>query len=184
MIRLIDFLLSLLGILFLSPIMVVLLILGFFDTGSPLFFQLRMGKNKKLFKLVKYRSMRKETQSVSTHLVDIAMLTMYGMFIRKTKLDELPQLFNVLLGDMSLVGPRPNLPNQIELIAFRDKYEVYSVRPGITGLSQINEIDMSTPEKLAKIDHEMIARFGVKTYIFILFFTITGKGFGDRVINN
>jgi len=184
MIRLIDFLLSLLGILFLSPIMVVLLILGFFDTGSPLFFQLRMGKNKKLFKLVKYRSMRKETQSVSTHLVDIAMLTMYGMFIRKTKLDELPQLFNVLLGDMSLVGPRPNLLNQIELIAFRDKYEVYSVRPGITGLSQINEIDMSTPEKLAKTDHEMIARFGVKTYIFILFFTITGKGFGDRVINN
>jgi len=184
MIRLIDFLLSLLGILFLSPIMAVLFIFGFFDTGSPLFFQLRMGKNKKLFKLVKYRSMRKETQSVSTHLVDKAMLTKYGKFIRKTKLDELPQLFNVLLGHMSLVGPRPNLPNQTELIAFRDKYEVYSVRPGITGLSQINEIDMSTPEKLAETDHQMIAEFDVKTYILMIFFTITGKGFGDRVVNN
>jgi len=164
--------------------MLVLIIFGFFDTGSPLFFQFRMGKQKKLFKLVKYRSMRKETQSVSTHFVDVAMLTKFGKFIRKTKLDELPQLFNVLLGHMSLVGPRPNLPNQKELIDLREKYKVYSVKPGITGLSQINKIDMSTPEKLAITDHEMIAKFGLKTYILMIFFTISGKGFGDRVIKN
>ena len=134
--------------------------------------------------MVKFRSMRKETKSVSTHLVDKAMLTKFGKFIRKTKLDELPQLFNVFLGHMSLVGPRPNLPNQEELITFRDIYKVYSVRPGITGLSQINEIDMSTPEKLAIMDHEMIARFDLKFYFLMIFTTISGKGFGDRVVKN
>jgi len=161
--------------------MFLLFIIGLFDTGSPLFFQLRVGRNKKLFKLVKYRSMRKEAQSVATHLVDGAMITKYGLFIRKTKLDELPQLFNVLLGHMSLVGPRPNLPNQAELIDFREKYNVFSVKPGITGLSQIREIDMSTPERLAKTDQEMISRFGMKIYFSMLFLTIIGRGFGDRV---
>ena len=184
MIRLVDFMLSLLGILFLSPIMFLLLIAGLFDIGSPLFFQLRVGRHKKLFTLIKFRSMRKETRSVATHLVDGAMLTKYGMFIRKTKFDELPQLFNVLLGHMSLVGPRPNLPNQIELIALRDRYNVYSVKPGITGLSQIREIDMSTPEKLTITDHEMIARYDLKFYFSMIFTTISGKGFGDRVVNN
>ena len=184
MIRLIDFLLSFFGILLLSPIMLILYVLGFFDTGSPLFFQIRVGKHKRLFNLVKFRSMRKETQSVSTHLVDSAMLTKFGKFIRKTKLDELPQLFNVFLGHMSLVGPRPNLPNQVELIALRDRYNVYSVKPGITGLSQIKEIDMSSPEKLAKTDNEMIARFGLKLYISMILMTISGKGFGDRVNKN
>ncbi len=184
MIRLIDFLLSFFGILLLSPIMLILYVLGFFDTGSPLFFQIRVGKNKRLFNLVKFRSMRKETQSVSTHLVDSAMLTKFGKFVRKTKLDELPQLFNVLLGHMSLVGPRPNLPNQVELIAFRDRYNVYSVKPGITGLSQIKEIDMSTPEKLAITDNEMISRYGLKLYISMILMTISGKGFGDRVNKN
>ena len=164
--------------------MLILYVLGFFDTGSPLFFQIRVGKHKRLFHLVKFRSMRKETQSVSTHLVDSAMLTKFGKFIRKTKLDELPQLFNVFLGHMSLVGPRPNLPNQVELIALRDRYNVYSVKPGITGLSQIKEIDMSSPEKLAKTDNEMIARFGLKLYISMILMTISGKGFGDRVNKN
>ena len=164
--------------------MLILYVLGFFDTGSPLFFQIRVGKHKRLFNLVKFRSMRKETQSVSTHLVDSAMLTKFGKFIRKTKLDELPQLFNVFLGHMSLVGPRPNLPNQVELIALRDRYNVYSVKPGITGLSQIKEIDMSSPEKLAKTDNEMIARFGLKLYISMILMTISGKGFGDRVNKN
>jgi O-antigen biosynthesis protein WbqP len=164
--------------------MLILYVLGFFDTGSPLFFQIRVGKHKRLFNLVKFRSMRKETQSVSTHLVDSAMLTKFGKFIRKTKLDELPQLFNVLLGHMSLVGPRPNLPNQVELIALRDRYNVYSVKPGITGLSQIKEIDMSSPEKLAKTDNEMIARFGLKLYFSMILMTISGKGFGDRVNKN
>lgn len=183
MIRFIDFFLSFFGILLLSPIMLVLCVLGFFDTGSPLFFQNRLGKNKKIFKLVKFRSMFKGTQSLSTHLVDSSMLTKFGKFIRKTKLDEIPQLFNVLLGHMSLVGPRPNLPTQVELIAFRDKYNVYSVKPGITGLSQIKNIDMSNPEMLSINDHKMIVRFGFKLYISIIFITLSGKGFGDKVKN-
>jgi O-antigen biosynthesis protein WbqP len=183
MIRLIDFLLSLIGIIVFSPILALLFLIGFFDTGSPLFVQLRMGKNKKLFHLVKFRSMKLETKSVGTHLVDKAMLTNYGSFIRKTKLDELPQLFNVFLGQMSLVGPRPNLPNQLELISYREMHNVYSVRPGITGLSQIEKIDMSTPEKLSLSDLEMISKFDLKMYFLLLFVTLSGKGFGDRIIN-
>ena len=184
MIRLFDFILSFLGILIFIPLFVLLSFIGFLDTGSPLFFQQRMGRNRKLFNLVKFRSMKRGTKSVATHLVDNSLLTKYGSFLRKTKLDELPQLFNVLFGQMSLVGPRPNLPNQTELIFFRVKYNVYSIKPGITGLSQINQIDMSTPKKLALSDSEMIANFNLKLYFILLFKTISGKGFGDKIKNN
>ena len=184
MIRLLDFLLSFIGIIVFSPILIVLLLMGFFDTGSPLFFQLRMGKNKRLFHLMKFRSMKLETKSVGTHLIDKSMLTNYGSFIRKTKLDELPQLINVLFGQMSLVGPRPNLPSQIELISCRDKYNVYSVRPGITGLAQINKIDMSTPIELAEMDAKMINKYSLFDYFKYIFSTVFGKGFGDRIVNN
>jgi O-antigen biosynthesis protein WbqP len=180
--RFFDLLLSLIGIIIFSPILVILLILGYFDTGSPLFFQKRMGKEKQIFNLVKFRSMKKDTRSVATHLVDKSKLTRYGAFIRKSKLDELPQLFNVFLGHMSLVGPRPNLPNQSELIMFREKLKVYSVRPGITGLSQIQKIDMSTPEELAISDSKMILKLDFRVYFYMLFLTLSGKGFGDRII--
>jgi lipopolysaccharide/colanic/teichoic acid biosynthesis glycosyltransferase len=184
MIRLLDFLFCLVGIIILSPILALLLLIGFFDTGYPLFFQLRMGKNKNLFYLIKFRSMKLETKSVGTHLVDKTMLTNYGKFIRKTKLDELPQLLNVLFGQMSLVGPRPNLPNQIELISCRDKYNVYSVRPGITGLAQINKIDMSSPIELAEMDAKMIYKYCLFDYFKYIFLTVFGKGFGDRIVHN
>ncbi len=106
---------------------------------------------------------------------------MFGAFLRKTKLDELPQLINVLMGSMSLVGPRPNLFNQTELIEERDKLGVYDVTPGITGLSQINEIDMSTPKKLAEKDAEMIKNYNLSNYFRYIFATVGGKGQGDRV---
>lgn len=181
MIRFFDFIFSLLGILVLLPIMMLLFIIGLFDTGSPLFFQRRVGKNKKSFTLIKFRTMRPQTQSVATHLVNKSAITSFGSFLRKSKLDELPQLINVFFGDMSLVGPRPNLFNQVELIEERDKRGIYIVRPGITGLAQIKEIDMSTPKLLAETDLKMIQEFTLLRYFSFILATVSGKGAGDRV---
>ncbi|MPS65204.1 sugar transferase [Chryseobacterium sp.] len=181
MIRIFDFLFSFFGLLFLWPILVILYIIGLFDTGSPIFVQERVGRHKKPFKLIKFRTMHMNTKSVATHLSNQASVTKFGSFLRKSKLDELPQLINVLTGDMSLVGPRPNLFNQTELIEERDKRGVYSVVPGITGLSQINEIDMSTPVELAIKDAEMIQNLTLSDYFKYIFATVSGKGQGDRI---
>ncbi|KAA5535375.1 sugar transferase [Paenimyroides baculatum] len=181
MIRLFDFLFSFFGVLFLSPIMLVLYVIGLFDTGSPIFKQQRVGKNKKPFTLYKFRTMNVKAQSVATHLANTAEITKFGSFLRKSKLDELPQLINVVLGDMSLVGPRPNLFNQTELIEERDSRGVYNVVPGITGLAQINEIDMSTPKELAIKDAEMLQSLTMADYFKYIFATVGGKGQGDRV---
>jgi lipopolysaccharide/colanic/teichoic acid biosynthesis glycosyltransferase len=120
--------------------------------------------------------------SVATHLASVHAITPFGRFLRKSKLDELPQLWNVFMGDMSLVGPRPNLFNQIELIAERARRGVYGVRPGITGLAQIKKIDMSTPQILAETDVRMITQLNVWYYFKYIFLTVFGKGFGDRVV--
>lgn len=181
MTRLFDILFSFFGLLFLSPILLVLYLIGLFDSGSPVFKQERVGKNKKGFTLYKFRTMPLSTQSVATHLAGEVKITKFGSFLRKSKLDELPQLVNVLLGDMSLVGPRPNLFNQTELIKERDSRGVYNVVPGITGLAQINEIDMSTPKELAIKDAEMIQSLTIVDYFKYIFATVGGKGQGDRV---
>ncbi len=181
MIRFFDFLFSLLGILFLFPLGLILFLIGLFDTGSPLFKQQRVGRNKIPFTLIKFRTMSVNAKSVATHLASQHEITAFGAFLRRTKLDELPQLFNVLLGDMSLVGPRPNLFNQTELIEERDKRGVYNHLPGITGLAQINEVDMSTPEKLAELDQEMLKKLTIADYFKFIFLTIGGKGQGDRI---
>jgi O-antigen biosynthesis protein WbqP len=181
MIRIFDVIFSLLGLFVLGPIIIVLLIIGLFDTGSPLFRQDRVGANQKPFHLLKLRSMHLNTQAVATHLVQVSAITQWGSFLRKSKLDELPQLFNVLMGDMSFVGPRPNLFNQLELIEERDKRGVYALRPGITGLAQIQKIDMSTPQLLAETDAKMIDHLNVWYYFKYIFLTVFGKGFGDRV---
>ena len=181
LLRVIDIFLSLTGIICGLPVMIIIYILGLFDTGSPLFFQQRVGRNQQLFTLIKFRTMSINTDTVGTHLVDSASITKLGSFLRRTKLDELPQLLNVLLGHMSLVGPRPCLSNQTELIEERDRRGVFKVRPGITGLAQINDIDMSTPRKLARYDHLMINCMSVKLYIKLIIDTALGKGHGDRV---
>jgi len=181
MIRFFDFTFSLFGILFLWPVGLVLYIVGLFNAGSPIFVQERVGKNKRPFHLWKFRTMRVDTKSVASHLADRASVTKFGGFLRKTKLDELPQLLNVLLGDMSLVGPRPNLFNQTELIEERDKRGVYGHLPGITGLAQINGIDMSTPKELAIKDAEMLRNLTIGGYFTYIFATVGGKGQGDRV---
>ena len=183
MIRFFDFLFSFVGLILFSPILLSLIIVGFFDTGSPIFRQDRVGKGKQSFKLMKFRSMHVNAPSVATHLASSSYITRFGSFLRKSKLDELPQLWNVLVGDMSLVGPRPNLFSQEELILSRDSLGVYSVRPGITGLAQINKIDMSTPQLLAETDARMIQNLNILSYFKYIIFTIFGKGFGDRIKN-
>ena len=183
MIRILDFLFSLFGLLFAMPFLLILYIIGLYDTGSPIFRQKRVGRNKKPFILVKFRTMPLDTVSVASHLASTASITPFGMFLRKTKLDELPQLWNVLKGEMSLVGPRPNLFNQEELIEARDNKNVYSVRPGITGLAQIQNIDMSTPVKLAKTDSIMIKKMTLKNYFIYIIKTVTGAGAGDAAKN-
>ena len=125
--------------------------------------------------------MKVETASLPSHLVPLDSVTTLGQFLRRTKLDELPQLWNVLKGDMSLVGPRPCLPIQIDLINARQKLDVFSVRPGITGLAQIRSIDMSRPELLAKTDAEMLVDFSVIKYFKYIFLTLLGKGLGDQI---
>lgn len=181
MIRIFDILFSSLGLVLLTPILIVLMIIGYFDTGSPIFRQERVGKGRRAYRLRKFRSMHMNAPSVATHLASASSITPFGSFLRKSKLDELPQLWNVFVGDMSLVGPRPNLFNQEELIHERDSRGVYSVRPGITGLSQINKIDMSTPKLLAETDAEMIHDLNILIYFKYIFLTLFGKGFGDRI---
>ncbi|AVT48952.1 sugar transferase [Shewanella baltica] len=181
MIRLIDFLAAFFGLLFLWPILLIVTIIGLFDTGSPIFTQTRVGRHKKPFSLVKFRTMSKDTVSVASHLASNASITKFGGFLRKSKIDELPQLINVLKGEMSLVGPRPNLFNQEELIAERDALGVYNVLPGVTGLAQVQNIDMSTPKLLAETDKQMIESLTIKNYFKYIIMTATGSGSGDAV---
>jgi lipopolysaccharide/colanic/teichoic acid biosynthesis glycosyltransferase len=181
--RLLDVVFSFLGLVFGFPVLLVIYLVGLFDTGSPVFKQERVGKNKRPFTLVKFRTMSVDTASVASHLASTASITKLGVFLRKTKLDELPQLWNVLKGEMSLVGPRPGLFNQAELTQAREALGVFDVRPGITGLAQVNDIDMSTPELLAETDAKMIAEMSIKNYFKFIFQTVLGAGAGDRVKN-
>lgn len=181
MTRVFDIVFAGLGLVLGAPLFLLLTVAGWLDTGSPLFRQQRVGRDQKPFTLVKFRTMRPGTPSVGTHLADASAITRWGAFLRKSKLDELPQLWNVLKGEMSLVGPRPCLPNQTELIAARAQRGVFAVRPGITGLAQIEGIDMSTPELLAETDARMIASLDLSAYFRYLLLTLLGRGQGDRV---
>jgi len=164
--RLFDILFSFLGIILLSPLLFSIFCLSvIFQQGTPLFWQERVGRNEKVFVLIKFRTMRPNTDSVGTHLVNPDQVTLWGRFLRRTKIDELPQLWCVLKGEMSLVGPRPCLPNQFNLIEIRRKYGVFGARPGITGLAQIEGIDMSTPQLLAKTDAAMIRSMSLAKYL-------------------
>ncbi len=179
--RPLDIMFSATGLVVASPLLIGATVIGYFDTGSPLFIQERVGKDQKPFKLVKFRTMQVDTASVASHLADNSSITKLGKVLRKTKLDELPQLINVLKGEMSLVGPRPNLFNQNELIEAREQMGVYNVLPGITGLAQLSGVDMSTPERLAKKDKEMIDNITLKNYFSYILNTALGKGSGDAV---
>ena len=172
MIRFFDVILSLFGLVIFHPFLIIILILGLFDTGSPLIFQRRVGYKLKTFILIKFRTMKVGTLELGTHLVDKNKITFLGHILRKFKIDELPQLWNVLKSDMSIVGPRPSLISQKKLINERKKFGIYNVKPGITGLSQIQGVDMSNPKLLAKTDQKMIKQMNLYKYFFYIFKTI------------
>lgn len=159
--RLIDIVLSFMGIVVLAiPMLVVAIAIKIDDPGPAFFKQKRVGENKKLFSLYKFRSMKVNTPDIPTHLLDNPeqYILRVGGFIRKTSIDELPQLFNILRGEMSVIGPRPALWNQDDLIEERDKYGANDVKPGLTGWAQINGRDeLEIPVK-ARFDGEYVEK--------------------------
>ncbi len=181
MIRFFDVVFSAAGLVVGSPLLGLLWILGWLENRSPIFRQVRVGRHQQPFTLVKFRTMRLDTGNVPTHMVSAASVTPLGRFLRRTKLDELPQLWNVLLGDMSLVGPRPGLPSQTALTEARARAGIFEARPGITGLAQLQGIDMSTPEMLAEADARMLSRLSLTDYFRYVVATALGGGRGDRV---
>src|SRR6056300_637697 len=167
-----DFLFSLIGLIFLSPLLILIFFIGLLDSGLPLFIQSRVGYNLKSFSLIKFRTMPMGVRSAGTHLIKDIKLTLFGKFLRGTKLDEIPQLLNVFFGDMSLVGPRPCLLNQKKLINERKRAGIFKVKPGITGLSQISDVTMKTPKLLVKTDLEMINKMNLFYYFYYILKTI------------
>lgn len=147
--------------------------------ASPLFFQTRLGLRERPFRLLKLRTMHVATASVASHEVDASSILVVGRLLRRLKIDELPQIWNVLNGTMSFVGPRPVLPNQVELTEARRKQGVFELLPGITGVAQIQGIDMSMPQKLALIDKSYDRPWSLAQDLRILWATATGAGSGD-----
>ncbi|WP_405049556.1 sugar transferase [Rhizobium sp. BE258] len=181
--RLFDFCASLGGLIVLSPILLVLVILVRRSSpGGALFLQKRVGRYEVPFTCIKFRTMAAGTPSVGSHDAAEAWITPIGRTLRAYKLDELPQLVNVLRGDMSLVGPRPCLLTQPDVISARRAKGVFAVRPGITGLAQIAGIDMSTPEKLAAADAEYVKTVSLWRDIAMILGSILGKGKGDAAL--
>ena len=181
LIRIVDFFAALFGLILLSPIILIIALILFIEHRKPFFIQERVGKDQKLFTLIKFRSMSPKAANLPTHEISADLITKTGKFIRATKLDELPQLWNVLKGEMSLVGPRPCLPTQEELIQERESRKVFSLRPGITGSAQVQNIDMSTPKKLAIEDSHIVGNLSLSDYIKYVLKTVTGSGQGDKV---
>ncbi len=159
--RIFDFLVSLIMLIVLSPVFLITSIFILFDAGTPVIFkQYRVGKDNKLFYVYKFRTMKKNTRNTSTE--DLAeadsCITRSGRILRKTSIDELPQLFNILIGNMSFVGPRPLIPEEKEIRKIRAEYGVFSVKPGMTGLAQINGRDMLSIEEKALFDKEYVEK--------------------------
>ena len=191
----IGFVLSLIGLIVLSPVFLILMLAIKMDSKGPVFFkQERVGKNKEYFKILKFRTMRIDTpKETPTHLLDDPeqWITRVGGFLRKTSLDELPQIINILKGDMSIIGPRPALWNQYDLIAERDKYGANDVLPGLTGWAQINGRDELPIEVKARLDGEYIEKmtfwFDVRCFIATIFSILRADGVvegGTGVLNS
>ncbi len=173
--RIFDFTVSLLLIIISSPVFLIVALIVLIDSGHPVIFkQYRVGKGNKLFYIYKFRTMRVNTRNASTDELSEAehVITKSGRILRKTSLDELPQLFNVLTGKMSFVGPRPLIPEEKEIRQIRKEYNVYSVRPGITGLAQVNGRDMLSAEEKALFDKEYVEKQSFMLDMKILFRTV------------
>lgn len=149
--------------------------------GPAIFRQTRVGRNEKPFTCYKLRTMYSGTRDAPTHETAGAAVTPVGKWLRRLKLDELPQLWNILRGEMSLVGPRPCLPSQVELIAARRARGLHAIRPGVTGVSQVAGIDMSDPERLARSDAAYLGDMSLTADLRLILRTLLGAGRGDRV---
>ena len=169
---------SIVGLIILFPIIVTLIVLCTIDTGKPFFIQKRVGKHLKPFFMIKFRSMNVNSPSKPTHLISQRYISLLGRIIRYIKFDEIPQLINVIKGEMSIVGPRPCLPSQKKLIKERKKLNIYNHQPGITGLAQIKGIDMSNISQLVTLEDIMLQRMNIKFYIKIILLTPTHKLIG------
>ncbi|SFD37438.1 O-antigen biosynthesis protein WbqP [Enterococcus casseliflavus] len=184
--RIIDFLLSLIGIIVLSPILLLLCLAIKLDSKGPIIFkQKRIGKNKTHFHIYKFRTMKVDTpKEMPTHLLENPDLyiTKVGKFLRKTSLDELPQLFNIIKGDMAVIGPRPALWNQYDLIEERDKYGANDIRPGLTGLAQINGRDELEINKKAALDGIYTEKISFKVDLKCFYGTIVSVLKSDGVV--
>ncbi|MGM9941836.1 MAG: sugar transferase [Bulleidia sp.] len=184
--RLIDVILSLAGIIVLSPVLLVIVICIKVSSPGPIFFkQKRVGIHKSYFNILKFRTMRIDTpKDVPTHLLENPeqYITGIGKFLRKTSLDELPQLFNILMGDMSVIGPRPALWNQYDLIAERDRYGANDILPGLTGWAQINGRDELEIDVKAKLDGEYVQKMSFLFDCKCFFGTITSVLRHDGVV--
>jgi len=180
--RTFDLLASLLGLLLLGWLILALaLLVRATSPGPGLFRQTRVGRHRRPFTCYKLRTMAADTRVAPTHEVSAASVTPLGRRLRRWKLDELPQLWNVLRGEMSLVGPRPCLPIQTALIAERERLGVFAVRPGITGPAQVMGVDMSDPVRLAAIDAAYAREHDVLGDLRLLLATLSGRGAADRV---
>ncbi|MGX9389290.1 sugar transferase [Nitrobacteraceae bacterium UC4446_H13] len=177
-----DVLASAVGLLvFGGPILILIAVVRLTSQGRGIFAQERVGRNCKPFTCYKIRTMYQNTRVAATHEITSSSVTSIGRWLRRLKLDELPQLWNVLRGDMSLVGPRPCLPSQIELITKRRERGVYRIRPGISGKAQVLGVDMSDPEKLARVDSEYVDEQTFWGDLMILAQTFGKKSRKDRV---
>jgi len=174
--RLIDFVLSLLGIILFSPIYILIIFFIMLDSKGPIIFkQKRICQNKKEFYILKFRTMYVDTpKDIPTHMLanPDSFITSTGKFLRKTSLDELPQIFNILKGEMAIIGPRPALWNQADLIEERDKYGANNIRPGLTGWAQINGRDELSIEIKAELDGEYVEKMGIMLDLKCFFLTI------------
>jgi O-antigen biosynthesis protein WbqP len=178
--RMFDLLVSIAGLILLAPVMLIIAwLVSRSSPGGALFVQDRVGRSERLFRCYKFRTMAQGAPVAGSHEVSGSWITPIGRRLRSLKLDELPQLFNVLRGDMSLVGPRPCLPNQAEVIAARRARNVFDIRPGITGIAQLASIDMSTPEHLAETDRRYLETRTFLGDLRIILMTVIGGGSGD-----
>jgi O-antigen biosynthesis protein WbqP len=182
--RVIDFTLSLIAMIILLPVFLIIAILIKLDSKGPVLFkQKRVGKNKKYFYILKFRTMRIDTpEDMPTHMLKTPemFITRVGKFLRKTSLDELPQIINILKGEMSIIGPRPALWNQYDLIEERDKYGANDIYPGLTGWAQINGRDELPIDIKAKYDGEYVEKmsflFDVKIFFKTIFNVLRSEG--------
>lgn len=179
--RLCDFLFVLAVVSLFWLLIIIWIAVRLSSPGPGFLWQARVGRNEMIFHCLKFRTMKAGTASIGTHLMSPAAITPIGRFLRATKLDELPQAWNIVAGEMTLVGPRPCLPNQVELIAARRELGAFDAAPGITGWAQVHGIDMSDPNRLAMWDHSYLVGNSVGMECRIMFMTIFGSGARDKL---